>query len=119
MIKLRLGMGLSPFLVAMLANSPLRAGRPSGFLSRRAHIWENTAPERSGILWDAMDPKKGFQGYLDYALDVPMLFLMRGRKWIAVHGINFREYMEKGFQKYRATLEDWQMHLRGIFNGER
>ena len=117
--KLRLAMGLSPFLTAMFANSPLKKGKTSGYLSRRAFIWENTAPERSGILWDALDPKKGFQGYINYALKVPMLFLLRKEKWMAVRGINFKEFMEKGYQGQQATLADWELHLSGIFTEAR
>ncbi len=117
--KLRLAMGLSPFLVAMLANSPLHNGRPSSFLSRRANIWENTAPERSGILWDRLIPENGFQGYIDYALDIPVLFIQRQAKWVSVRDLNFRRYMESGFLTYHATIDDWQLHLSTIFTEAR
>lgn len=119
LIKLKLGMGLSPFLTAMFANSPLKAGKNSGYLSRRAYIWEHTAPERSGIVWDVLDPKKGFQSYIDYTLDVPLLFLIKKNQWIGVRGLNFRQYMEKGYEGHHATAEDWQLHLSGIFTEAR
>ncbi len=118
-LKLKLAMGLSPFLIAMFANSPLRAGQSSGYLSRRAHIWENTAPERTGILWDRLDPERGFQDYLDYALDVPMLFLQREERWIFARNLNFRQFMDNGYQGLEATLDDWQLHLSGIFTEAR
>ncbi len=117
--KLKLGMGLSPFLVAMFANSPLKKGQHSGFLSRRANIWEHTAPERSGILWDRLDPEEGFRGYLDYALKVPMLFVLRDGEWLPVRGIDFEEYLKNGYEGLEPTLDDWQLHLSGIFTEAR
>ena len=118
-IKLKLAMGLSPFLTALFANSPLKQGRHSGYLSRRANIWENTAPERSGILWDALIPERGFQCYLEYALKVPMLFLLREDRWIPVRGINFSQFMQNGYEGLQATIEDWQLHLSGLFTEAR
>ncbi len=118
-LKLKLGMGLSPFLVAMFANSPLKAGLHSGFLSRRANIWEHTAPERSGILWDALRPEEGFKGYIDYALKVPMLFLLRGGDWLPVRGICFEDYLKSGYEGLVPTIDDWQLHLSGIFTEAR
>lgn len=117
--KLRLAMGLSPFLTAMFANSPLHRGRPSGFLSRRAEIWEKTAPERSGIVWDRIAPEKGFAGYAEFALDVPMLFLQRDKKWVPVRGITFRQFLEKGYEGICPTIDDWKLHLSGIFTEAR
>ena len=117
--KLKLAMGLSPFLTAMFANSPLKQGKASGHLSRRAQIWEQTAPERTGILWDALDPRKGFQSYIDYALSVPMLFLLRNEQWLPVRGIHFKQFMESGYQDHHATIADWELHLSGIFTEAR
>ena len=116
--KLRLAMALTPFLVALFANSPLYRGRPSGFLSRRAHIWSKTAPERTGVIEQALRPDFGFAGYVDYALDVPMLFIVRNGRWVSMSG-TFRQFLEKGFQGERPTLEDWELHLTGIFTEAR
>lgn len=118
-LKLKLAMGLSPFLTAIFANSPLLQGKSSGSLSRRALIWENTAPERTGILWDELDPKRGFRSYLDYALKVPMMFIQRDGEWLYPGEITFETFLNKGFGGYRATLDDWELHLTGIFTEAR
>ena len=117
--KLKLGMGLSPFLGALFANSPLKQGKDSGLLSRRARIWEKTAPERTGILWDALDPGRGFQSYIDFALKVPMLFIVRSGRWVSMPNISFQQFMERGHRSHQATLEDWKLHLSGIFTEAR
>ena len=40
----------TPIVSAMFANSSLYEGKPSGFISRRLHIWKHTDPDRCGIL---------------------------------------------------------------------
>ena len=117
--KLRLAMGLSPILSAMFANSPLVEGRPSGFFSRRAHIWLHTAPERTGIIEKVFNGNFNFENYIEYALHVPMLFIVRGERMIAVRGINFKEFMKNGFQGNLATETDWGIHLSTIFTEAR
>lgn len=119
LLKLKLSLFLSPFLIAMFANSPLEKGRFSGFMSRRAYIWSKTAPERTGMLWDLIEHGKSFEDYLDYALRVPMLFIQRRGEWIRVTGTDFKTYLEQGYQGERATEEDWELHLSGIFTESR
>jgi glutamate--cysteine ligase len=118
MRKMRLAMGLVPLIYAMFANSPLSDGDLNGYLSFRGHIWTDTDPDRCGILRFVFDPDAGFEDYVDYALDVPMYFLIRDHEYIdltAPPGITFRRFMERGFQGHRATLEDWSNHLTTIF----
>ncbi len=48
--KFRTGVALQPVAVALFANSPFVEGRPTGFLSYRSHVWEDTDPDRCGVL---------------------------------------------------------------------
>src|SRR5579884_1576745 len=50
MRKLRLSMGLVPLLYAIFANSPLCDGSLNGYQSYRGHIWQDTDPDRCGML---------------------------------------------------------------------
>jgi len=113
--KLRLAMALAPFLTAIFANSPLQNGKAAPFYSRRANIWAHTDPDRTGILWKVFDSKFNFDTYVEYALNAPMLFLVRSGEWMSVGGMSFKDFMEKGLGRYRAQRSDWEMHLTGIF----
>ncbi|MHA1108883.1 MAG: glutamate--cysteine ligase, partial [Alphaproteobacteria bacterium] len=48
--KFRTAVALQPLAVALFADSPFAEGRPTGFLSYRSHIWEDTDPDRCGVL---------------------------------------------------------------------
>ncbi len=66
--KLRTSIALQPITTAMFANSPFVDGKPSGYLSYRAHIWQNTDSDRTGMLPFAFEDGMGYERYVDYAL---------------------------------------------------
>ncbi len=118
--KLRLAMGLSPVLSALFANSPLSRGELNGFYSKRAYVWSHTDPERTGVIYKVFDPSFRLDDYVEYALNVPMLFILREGKWISVNGIRFKESLENGFGSGGlATEDDWELHLTTIFTEAR
>ena len=75
--KMRVGLALQPLATALFANSPFTEGRPNGFLSYRCEIWRDTDNDRTGMLPFAFEDGFGFERYVDWALDVPMYFVMR------------------------------------------
>ena len=113
--KIHLALSLVPFTTAIFANSPIAEGKLTGFLSTRAHIWQNTDPLRCGMISEAFFAHPTFSSYVEYALDVPMLFLVRNAVWIDANNISFRQFMKEGYQGYRATMDDWELHLSSIF----
>jgi glutamate--cysteine ligase len=115
--KLRLVLALAPLFYALFANSPLRGGVPSGFLSTRGEIWSRTDPDRTGLLPQLFADGAGFATYVDYALDVPMYFIMRGGRYLSCTGerLTFRRYLQQGWAGHRATLGDWDLHLSTLF----
>lgn len=113
--KLRLATALSPFIGALFANSPVSGGRLNGFYSERSHIWRHTAPERSGFVAAVLKPRFSFEDYVEFALQVPMFFIIRRGRWIPMKGRLFEDFMKKGAGKHTATLEDWVLHLTTIF----
>src|SRR5579875_160466 len=118
MRKLRVSFGLTPLFYAIFGNSPLTDGDLNGYLSYRAHVWTDTDPDRCGIPAFVFNDGAGFEDYVEYALDVPMYFLIRGHHYIDLTrppGLTFRQYLERGYQKERAILEDWGNHLTTIF----
>ncbi len=112
--KVRLGLWVSPFIALLSANSPLREGTPWDWVVPRVHVWNETDPARSGVPEFLLKPGVTFKEYLDHVLDIPMIFIVRERKWISVTKA-FRRYLEDGFEKYRATLDDFELHLSALF----
>jgi len=113
--KLRMAMGLTSLVTAIFANSPLSEGRPNGYMSYRSWVWQNTDPTRCGLLPFVFSPGAGFRDYLDYALEVPMMFILRKGVFVDLKGIPFRRYIESGFGEHRATLPDFELHLTTLF----
>ncbi|ABA90361.1 gamma-glutamylcysteine synthetase [Syntrophotalea carbinolica DSM 2380] len=117
MDKIRTGQLLAPLFYALFANSPLMNGKPSGFLSTRGEIWARTDPDRSGIILELFRPGAGLSSYVDYALDVPMYFILRQGHLIDLtrRRFSFRRYLSEGFEDFRPTLADWDLHLSTLF----
>ena len=113
--KMCLVMRLTSIASAMFANSSFSKGKPSGFATERIHIWQFTDPERSGLMLASLCPNASFDGYLNYLLDLPMMFIVRQKKWIRVSGFTFRKFIAKGFKDTHATLEDFELHLSTAF----
>ena len=112
--KVRLLAGLSPLTTALFANSPLYKGKPTGFMSYRGHIWTRTDPARTGFP-PGLRADFTFERWVDYLLDVPMMFFKKGISWAPAHGRTFRTFMEDGIDGQRATMDDWVLHQTSVF----
>ncbi len=116
MRKFRVGMALAPLVNAMFANSSIVEGELSGYMSYRGHIWTDTDRARCGLLKFAFREDASFADYVDWALDVPLYFILRdGRYLTTVTGVPFRQFLAVGAGGERATLDDWNLHLTTLF----
>jgi glutamate--cysteine ligase len=116
MRKFRAGMGLAPIVNAMFANSSVSERDLNGYMSYRGHIWTDTDRARCGILRFAFRGDAGFRDYVEWALDVPLYFILRdGRYRTDVTGTPFRRFLAEGAAGTRATLDDWDLHLTTLF----
>jgi glutamate--cysteine ligase len=115
--KLRTGQLLAPLFYALFANSPLMNGQPTGYLSTRGEIWARTDPDRSGLIMKLFRQDAGLSDYVDYALDVPMYFILREEQLIDLTSkrVTFRRFLKEGLEHYRPTLADWDLHLSTLF----
>jgi len=116
--KFRVGLALQPVATALFANSPLTEGKPNGYRSFRSHIWEDTDPDRTGMLPFVFEDGFGYERYLDYALDVPMYFVYRDGKYIDVAGESFRAFLEGKLPQLageKPRQSDFVDHLSTIF----
>jgi glutamate--cysteine ligase len=117
-MKFRTALALQPVATALFANSPFTDGRPNGFLSYRSHVWEDTDPDRTGMLPFVFDDAMGFERYADYMLDVPMYFVYRDGQYINAAGQSFRDFLAgklPAMPGERPTLNDWENHLTTAF----
>ncbi|HYD49363.1 MAG TPA: glutamate--cysteine ligase [Terriglobales bacterium] len=115
MRKLRTGMGIASLLTAMFANSPITDGELNGYASLRGHIWTDTDNHRSGLLPFVFGELCDFSDYANYALDVPMYFIVRDGQWFNMTAMTFRQFWQHGHQGHRATMDDWNAHLTTLF----
>ena len=116
--KFRVGLALQPIATALFANSPFVEGAPSGFYSYRSHIWEDTDPDRCGILPFVFEDGMGFERYVDHVLDVPMYFAYRDGRYIDASGQSFRDFMDgrlPALPGETPTMSDWSDHLTTLF----
>jgi glutamate--cysteine ligase len=116
--KLRVALAAQPALVAACANAPVVDGREIGWKSWRVEVWNHVDPARCGLLGFAFEP--GFDGeayrrYAEWALDVPMIFLRRGGRYLDAGGRTFRAFLHQGIEGQRATVDDWEDHLTTLF----
>uniref|UniRef100_A0A166JB17 Glutamate--cysteine ligase n=1 Tax=Daucus carota subsp. sativus TaxID=79200 RepID=A0A166JB17_DAUCS len=103
---------------ALFANSPFTEGKPNGYLSMRSQIWTDTDNNRAGMLPFVFDNSFGFEQYVDYALDVPMYFVYRKKKYIDCAGLSFRDFLAGKLAPIPGeypNLNDWENHLTTIF----
>lgn len=115
MMSLRVVLAITSIVTALFASSSISEGKPNGFLSKRLEIWNYTDPDRTGLLPDFIEEGKTFRDYLDYLLEMPMLFLVRQRHWIPVRQRTFRQFVRDGFEGFQATLDDFELHLSTAF----
>ena len=115
MRKFRLANLMMPFVTAMFANSKIRGGVDTGYKSFRALAWLNTDNERCGFATD-FNRNMCFKDYVNELLETPMIFISRDNKMVSLNGrLTFRQYMEKGFEGFLPTIEDWKLHSNLFF----
>lgn len=115
--KMRVSLALQPIVGALFASSPFKEGKPTGDLSYRNRIWQDTDNARSGPLEFAFQ-SFGFEQYVDWALKVPMYFVYRDGKYIDVSGSSFTDFMNGRLEALPgevATMADWADHLTTLF----
>jgi glutamate--cysteine ligase len=116
--KLRTSIALQPLATALFSNSPFLEGKPNGYQSFRSHVWTDTDNARAGMTPFVFEGGMGFERYVDYALDVPMYFVMRDGKYLNTAGESFRKFLDGKLPQLpgeKPTLKDWADHLTTIF----
>ena len=116
--KFRVGLSLQPAIIGLYANSPFVDGKLTNFLSYRSYIWTKTDNQRCGILPFVFDEGFSFEMYVDYLLNVPMYFIIRGDKYLKITNYNFNDFLAgkiKKIGKVKPTYTDWVNHISTVF----
>jgi glutamate--cysteine ligase len=119
MEKSRTATAVSPVVSALFANSPIVAGKDSGYLDFRYQVWRECDPDRCGLLAPMLRADFGYEAYVEWALDVPMLFVRHGADYLDSQGQTFREWLGTGRlrsgQVAEPQLGNWVDHLTTLF----
>ncbi|MBX3576480.1 MAG: glutamate--cysteine ligase [Rhizobiaceae bacterium] len=117
--KMQVSLKLQPLSTALFANSPFTEGRLNGLQSWRGEIWRDTDNQRAGLLEFCFSPDFGFQRYVDWALDVPMYFVIREGRYHDMTHMTFRQFMAGQARGTvpdgLPTMGDWANHLSTLF----
>lgn len=113
--KMRVALRATPVVSALFANSSISGGKENGYVSKRLMIWRDTDPDRCGLIPFVFDEEFGYERYTEWALDVPLFFVIRDGAYHAGDGTTFRQFLDRGFDGLRPTLRDWDMHLTTLF----
>jgi glutamate--cysteine ligase len=113
--KMQVSMKLQPLATALFASSPFTEGKPNGFLSWRSDVWRDT----DSILPFVFKPDFGFGDYVNWALDVPMYFIVRDGIYRDCTHMTFRQFLAGGLKgeikDWQANIGDWINHLSTLF----
>ncbi len=117
--KMQVSLKLQSMATALFASSPFTEGKPNGLLSWRGDIWRDTDNNRAGLIPFAFKPDFGFIDYVEWALDVPMYFIVRDGKYRDCTDITFRQFMAGALKgevaDWEPNLGDWTNHLSTLF----
>jgi glutamate--cysteine ligase len=113
--KFTTALKLGAIVNALWGNAPLYKGQRTGHVSYRGHIWHHMDPDRSGLLTDLLAEGLTFERWVDYLLEVPMMFTHVAGHYRPVGGRTFRDFLETGQDGHYPTLADWELHLTTVF----
>jgi len=114
--KFVIALSLSPLVNALFSNSPVYSGRLTGDVSHRGRIWTGMYPDRSGYLTEVVRERDfSFERWIEYMLDLPMMFYCKDHTYTPAHGRPFRDYMVSGFEGHFPGPDEWEMHLTSTF----
>lgn len=117
--KMRVSMKLQSLATALFASSPFTESKPNGMLSWRGDVWRDVDNRRSGLLDFTFRDDFGFKDYAEWALDVPMYFVMRDGHYHRATHVTFRQFMNGALKgeitAYEPTMGDWTNHLSTLF----
>ena len=99
---------LTPLTVALFSNSAVKQGDPTGYLSYRTKVWQNTS--RAGLPDFFLD-EVTFEKYADFVLNFPLLFYYKNNEYNFPMGKTYKDLVSHE----EANSENLELHLSTIF----
>ena len=99
---------LTPLTVALFSNSAVKQGDPTGYLSYRTKVWQNTS--RAGLPDFFLD-EVTFEKYADFVLNFPLLFYYKNNEYNFHMGKTYKDLVSHE----EANSENLELHLSTIF----
>jgi glutamate--cysteine ligase len=100
---------VGPTLVATFANSPVHAGRDTGWKSARQRVWQHLDPARTSVP-TGPDPATA---WADYTLDARLMLQRRdGADWSLDPGPTFRDWLDS---ESGPSADDLAVHMTTLF----
>ena len=113
--KFKLSSFLVPLATAIFVNSAIKENKLSGYLSYRSYVWQNTS--RGGLPKSFLE-NMDFEKYVDMAINMPLLFIMKDGEYFKSNGKTFKDLIEGKLpilKSKEATIKDFETHLATIF----
>jgi len=105
--KFQTAMAISSLVTALFAASPMVQGADAGRQSHRMHVWTDVDRTRCGLLEFALRAPPTFADYVNWSLDVPLIFRRRGAVYSAPpSGHTFRRWMAEVTPPTLADFDD-------------
>ena len=114
--KFKLSSFLVPLSTAIFANSPIKENKLNGYLSYRSYVWQNTA--RGGLPRSFLEGMN-FEKYVDMAINMPLLFVLKNGSHLRAEGKTFKDFMNGELpilKNEQASIKDFETHLATIFS---
>ncbi|MER6529818.1 ergothioneine biosynthesis glutamate--cysteine ligase EgtA [Streptomyces sp. NPDC001508] len=102
---------LGAVLVAAFANSPVLAGRSTGWRSTRQLMWTELDPGRAGGPSLAQEPRRA---WVRRVLDAPVMCVRREGAWDVPDGVSFRAWTRSHTMR-PPTRADLDYHVTTLF----
>jgi glutamate--cysteine ligase len=114
--RVRLAHALGPTMIAIAANSPLLAGRFSGWLSTRQRVWGELDSARCGPILTASGDDPGTD-WARYALKAPVMLVHNPDPVQVTHYVPFADWADGRvlLGERRPTAADLDYHLTTLF----
>lgn len=121
--KARLSFACQALIAALFANSPFSDSKASEYQSYRNYIWLNVDPKWSGIPEIVFSNDFGYEKWIEYLLDKPLVFNRSGINYHPSKEGSFRDKLNKKGNftgdTNQVTFADWETHLSTVFTDVR
>lgn len=118
--KVQTAFRVLPIVGAMFASSPFHDGILSPYLDARRHFIVGEHKEgRMGIPEDILDPDFSYASWINFYIDIPVIFIKTATGGINPKNLTFRQWMKDGYEGLRPTAYDFDQHVKTVWSDVR